>query len=128
MVCLSLGRTAGVVPRKDKGCYFSEMEHKGDLGSYNCQLRVSFATSFLKLIGKNWSNMSIFLSGSGMTGKCPYCEDGVVKMSKKEVKELLSEGSVVVTLRSRNSTEYKKYAILPHQEYDIEVLFNEEVE
>ncbi len=113
-----------------------------------------------------------------MLGKCPYCDDGVVEMTKKEVlgamtkiyscsnvkihtedgecfeqagsctfriwgnalkrygkrsigvkevRALLADESIVVTLHSRNGNEYKKYAIT-HPEYGIEVLFGEEVE
>jgi hypothetical protein len=45
----------------------------------------------------------------------------------KEVRRLLADGQCVVTLHDRRGSEYRKY-IIPHPEYGIEVLFDEEVE
>lgn len=52
---------------------------------------------------------------------------GKRSIGEREVRRLLSEGQTVVMLHDRRGNEYKKYAV-PHPEYGIEVLFNEEVE
>ncbi|NOQ30373.1 MAG: hypothetical protein GQ570_04525 [Helicobacteraceae bacterium] len=45
----------------------------------------------------------------------------------KEVRELLQDGTIVVTLHSKQGFEYKKY-LITHVEYGVQVLFSDEVE
>ncbi len=47
-------------------------------------------------------------------------------IGEREVRELLSEGTFVAVLHSRNGVEYRKY-VIPHEEYGISVLFEDEV-
>ena len=47
-------------------------------------------------------------------------------IGEREVRELLSEGIFTAVLHSRSGVEYRKY-VIPHEEYGISVLFEDEV-
>ncbi len=94
------------------------------------------------VLGKNTkiytcSNASFHTEDGEMfesSGKCSYriWGNSLKKYGKKaigprEVSQLLQEGGFIATLHSKTGFEYKKH-IIAHEEYGIEVLFNEEVE
>lgn len=47
-------------------------------------------------------------------------------IGEQEVKTLLRSGSFIALLHSKNGVEYRKQ-VIPHKEYGITVLFNEDV-
>ncbi len=47
-------------------------------------------------------------------------------IGEREVREMLEHGSFTAVLHSRNGHEYRKY-VVPHEDYGISVLFEDEI-